>query len=44
MLIRDVMRVDIRLFADLRSVMSSAADDTLVDQRFEGIDSSWYSL
>ncbi len=38
MLIRDVMRVDIRLFADLRSVMSSAAADTLVDQQFEGID------
>lgn len=41
MMIRDVMRVDIRLFGDLAR---SGAADTLVDQQFDGLTNSWTSL
>jgi hypothetical protein len=38
LLIRDVMKVDIRLFADLRHTMSTFAADACIDRQFDGID------
>ncbi len=38
LLVRDVMRVDIRLFADLRDVMSNTAAEARIDSQFDGID------
>ena len=38
LLIRDVMKVDIRLFADLRHIMSTFAADACIDRQFDGID------
>ena len=38
LLIRDVMKVDIRLFADLCHTMSTFAADACIDRQFDGID------
>lgn len=38
LLIRDIMKVDIRLLADLRHIMSTSAADACTDCQFDGID------